>query len=136
MLSRRSRTQSLSTPPTHSGNLLTRKKMTKENVRNHGQLHAFGLLRNRWHVAIQNSAQTNHLFTMTCQMHGWDFPGYSWISGCRYLSECIKNGFETHFECEFTFFGIQTIIRLHPCKCLQLHILLWHLLLIFSRCPW
>ena len=39
--------------------------------------------------------------------HGWDFSGYSHISGFRYLSESNKNGFEMHFESEFWHFRIQ-----------------------------
>ena len=40
--------------------------------------------------------------------HGWDFSGYSWISGFKYLSENNKNGFAVHFECEFSPVKIQT----------------------------
>ena len=37
------------------------------------------------------------------------FSGYSQISGFRSLSEWSKNGFEMHFECEFSSFRIQTL---------------------------
>ena len=37
----------------------------------------------------------------------WDFSGYSWISGFRFLSECNKNNIEMHFECDFVPFRIQ-----------------------------
>ena len=46
--------------------------------------------------------------------HGWDFSGYSWILGFRYLSESNKNGFEMHFECELSPYRIQTLTWSHP----------------------
>ena len=35
--------------------------------------------------------------------HGWDFSGYSQISGIGFLSWSNKNGVEMYFECEFFF---------------------------------
>ena len=40
--------------------------------------------------------------------------GYSRISGFRYLSDSIKNGFKIHFECEFSPFRIQILTGSHP----------------------
>ena len=40
--------------------------------------------------------------------HGWDFIGYSWIPGFRYLSESNRNVVEMHFEWEISPFRIQT----------------------------
>ena len=37
----------------------------------------------------------------TSAFHGWDFSGYSQISGIDYIPESNKNGFEMHSECEF-----------------------------------
>ena len=36
--------------------------------------------------------------------HGWDFSGYSQISGIGFLSWSNKNGVEMYFECEVFFF--------------------------------
>ena len=49
------------------------------------------------------------------EMHGWDFSGYSRISGFRLLSENNKNGVEMHFE--FSPLRIQNLTQSHPWKC-------------------
>ena len=65
--------------------------------------------------------------------HGWDFSGYSWISGFKYLSENNKNGFAVHFECEFSPVKIQTSIwSLPPCP--NLAEFLWHTQTQFFIC--
>ena len=47
------------------------------------------------------------------QYHGWDFSGYSWISGFRCLSESNKNGTEMPFECDLSPCRIETLILSH-----------------------
>ena len=47
------------------------------------------------------------LYVCVCSMcvcvcvcvHGWEFSGYSWISGIRYFSESNENYIEMYFKC-------------------------------------
>ena len=45
---------------------------------------------------------------------GWDFLGYSWISGFRYHSESNKNVVEMHFGCDIWLCRIQTLTQSYP----------------------
>ena len=50
-----------------------------------------------------------------CFRHfGWDLSGHSKMTGFRYLSESNRNGFEMHFESEFSPSRIQTLIWFCP----------------------
>ena len=49
-----------------------------------------------------------------CKQQGWDFSGYSRSSGFRFLLESNKNGFEMHFDGDFSPFRIQTLAWSHP----------------------
>ena len=40
-------------------------------------------------------------FACCLECHGWDFSGYSWFSGFRYLSESCKNGLRCIFSVIF-----------------------------------
>ena len=40
---------------------------------------------------------------------GWEYSGYSQISGVKFLSKSNKNGVEIHFECDCSPFRIQTV---------------------------
>ena len=55
--------------------------------------------------------------TNTSVLHGWDFSGFSWISGFRCISGSNKNGFGMHFEVEFSPFRIQTLAWSHAWFC-------------------
>ena len=61
----------------------------------------------------ENIAETVKSLTVfvsdNIDIHRWDFSGYSRISGFRYLSKSNKNGFEMHFESEFSPIRIQTL---------------------------
>ena len=48
--------------------------------------------------------------------HGWEYSGYSQISGFRFLSEGNQNGVEMHLECDVSPFRIQSLTQSHPWK--------------------
>ena len=54
------------------------------------------------------------LFSLS-QIHGEDFSGYSWISGCRYLRKQEKMGMRCILS-DFSPLRIQTFTWSHPCK--------------------
>ena len=57
-------------------------------------------------------------------VQGWDFSGYSQISGLRIFSESNKNVVEMHFQCDILPSRIQTLNQSHPCLSFKVFIFL------------